>query len=204
MSTRRPDPLLADPAHVRRRDRAVDDDAWIERLLAVATVGSLATVEGDQPFVHVNLFWFDPDRRAVYLHTARRGRTRANVEADAPATPARASFAVHEMGRLLPADTALEFSVEYAGVVAFGPIVVVDDEAEAAAALQALLDKYAPHLRPGRDYRGVVAEELARTTVMRLDVERWSGKRKVAPPGFPGAFEVVTASVLDPERASRP
>ena len=106
------------------------------------------------------------------------------------------------MGRLLPAATALEFRVEYAGVVAFGRAHVVEDQAEAATALQALLDTYAPHLRPGRDDQGVTDEELARTTVMRLDVDRWSGKRKVVPSDFGGAFAYRAASLLDADHAA--
>lgn len=69
-----------------------------------------SVADGGQ-FLNVNLFWFDPARR-----------TRSNVEA----AEAQACFAVHGMGRLLPAATALEFSFEYAGVVAFGSIAVVD------------------------------------------------------------------------------
>lgn len=184
-----------DPSTVRRRDRAVTDDAWIANLLTRAAVGALATVDDDQPFLNVNLFWFDPARRAVYLHTARRGRTRTNVEGGQ-----RVCFAVHEMGRLLPADQALEFSVEYAGVVAFGEACVVEDAREATTALQALLDKYFPQHVPGRDYRSITADELARTTVMRVDIEHWSGKRKVVAPDFPGAFRYVSASVLGEDR----
>ncbi len=180
---------------VRRSDRAVDDEHWIATLLERAPVGALATVDAGQPYLNVNLFWFDPTRRAVYVHTARRGRTRTNVEAGE-----RVCFAVHEMGRLLPAPEALEFSVEYAGVVAFGTATVVDDAAEAAAALQSLLDKYAPHLRPGHDYRATTVDELARTTVMRIDIDAWSGKRKVVPADFPGAFAYPASGVLDDER----
>ena len=51
-----------------------------------------------------------------------------------------------------------------------------------------LLDKYAPHLRPGRDYRATTDEELTRTAVYRVDVETWSGKQKEVEPDFPGAF----------------
>ncbi|NJK79079.1 MAG: pyridoxamine 5'-phosphate oxidase family protein, partial [Chloroflexaceae bacterium] len=47
-------------------------------------------------------------------------------------------------GRLLPADVALEFSVEYSGVMVFGSATIVQDEAEASHALQLLLDKYFP------------------------------------------------------------
>jgi nitroimidazol reductase NimA-like FMN-containing flavoprotein (pyridoxamine 5'-phosphate oxidase superfamily) len=93
-----------------------------------------------------------------------------------------------EMGRLLPASTAKEFSVEYAGVVAFGRGTVVDDPEEADYALQLLLDKYAPHLRPGQDYRATTPDERRITSVYRVDVEDWSGKAKVAPEDFPNAF----------------
>jgi nitroimidazol reductase NimA-like FMN-containing flavoprotein (pyridoxamine 5'-phosphate oxidase superfamily) len=92
------------------------------------------------------------------------------------------------MGRLLPATYALEFSVEYAGVVVFGTASVVSDDAEARHGLQLLLDKYAPHLRSGEHYRPITDEELARTSVYRVQIEKWSGKKKEAPADFPGAF----------------
>jgi len=169
-------------ARLRRNDRA-EDEEWIRALLEEAPVGVLATVVGGQPFVNSNLFVFDSDRHAIYLHTARSGRTRENVEAEP-----RVAFTVYETGRLLPADEALEFSIEYGGVVAFGSARVVEDPAEAERGLQMLLDKYAPHLKPGRDYRPITDGELKRTTVLRLDIESWSGKRKAAEPGFPGAY----------------
>ncbi|HBY99357.1 MAG: pyridoxamine 5'-phosphate oxidase family protein [Ardenticatenaceae bacterium] len=168
---------------VRRRDRAVEDEAWIGALLHRAPFGALATTSEHQPFINSNLFAFDEATHAIYLHTARIGRTRTNVEADE-----RACFSVSEMGRLLPADTAREFSVEYASVVIFGRIAIVSDETEATHALQMLLDKYFPHLRPGRDYRPIITEEMARTTVYRLDIDRWSGKQKAVAQDFPGAF----------------
>jgi len=92
------------------------------------------------------------------------------------------------MGRLLPAPPALHFSVEYAGVVVFGRAHIIEDNAEAERALQQLLDKYAPHLRPGRDYRPIQPEELAVTSVYRITIDEWSGKQKVAAADHPGAF----------------
>jgi hypothetical protein len=64
----------------------------------------------------------------------------------------------------------------------------VSDVEEAELGLQLLLDKYAPHLKPGRDYRSITEGELKRTSVFRLDIESWSGKRKYADPDFPGAY----------------
>jgi hypothetical protein len=170
-------------AQVRRSDRAVEDEGWIRAFLHRAAIGSLATVYEGQPFINSNLFVYDEAAHAIYLHTARYGRTRSNVEADG-----RACFSVSEMGRMLPADEALEFSVEYAGVTVFGGVRVVDDAAESKHALQLLLNKYAPHLKPGVDYRPTTDEELARTAVYCLQIESWSGKRKQADPDFPGAY----------------
>ena len=189
---------------VRRSDRAVEDDAWIKAFLHRAPVGVLATVSGDQPFINSNLFVYDDVSNSLYIHTARKGRTRDNVETGSgrsvqsppegvtepaePAQPAKVCFHVFEMGRLLPADEALEFSVEYGGVTVFGSASVVEDREEAREWLQSLLDKYAPHLRPGEHYRPIIDEELVRTTVMRIDIDSWSGKRKQVAEDFPSAF----------------
>lgn len=168
---------------VRRSDRAVTDDDWIREFLKRAPYGVLTTVYEGQPFVNQNLFIYDEEDHAIYIHTARLGRTQANVEANE-----RVCFSVSEMGRLLPAEVALEFSVEYSGVVVFGAASLIEDEAEATRALHALLDKYFPHLERGVDYRPVTPEELKRTSVYRLAIEQWSGKQKKVEADFPGAF----------------
>lgn len=182
---------------LRRRDRGKDDE-WVAAFLTRAAYGFLATVgQGRQPFLNSNLFVYDDsggDRR-IYLHTHRTGRTRDNLEG-----AEEVAFSTVAMGRLLPAPEALEFSVEYAGVVAFGTGRVVEDREEARAALQMLLDKYAPHLRPGVDYRGTTNEELERTAVYRIDIETWSGKQKEVEEDFPGAFALAPPPVPFPGR----
>lgn len=177
------DYLNAEATQMRRHDRAINDEVWIKTFLRTAAVGALATVHGDQPFVNTNMFVYDESSNSIFLHTARVGRTRANIEVHD-----KVCLSVMEMGRLLPAEEALEFSVEYAGVTVFGSIEIVEDEMEATSALQMLLDKYAPHLTPGSDYRPPTPEEVSRTSVFRLEIESWSGKRKEVDSDFPGAF----------------
>jgi uncharacterized protein len=167
---------------VRRADRAVEDEGWIIEFLNRAPIGVLATIHDGQPFINSNLFVYDENAHAIYMHTARVGRTRANVEGDT-----RVCFSIMEMGRLLPAPEALEFSVEYSGVNAFGSATIIDGD-EAKIALQMLLDKYAPHLKPGVDYRPSTDDELDRTTVFKITIDEWSGKRKKVEDDFPGAF----------------
>ncbi len=168
---------------LRRADRQVTEDGWMIDLLDRATVGYLATVDDGQPFINSNLFVYDANAHIIYMHTARVGRTRANIELHE-----KVCFTITEMGRLLPADEALEMSVEYAGVVVFGSAHILENVTEERHGLQLLLDKYFPHLKSGVHYRAMTDEELARTSVYRIEIERWTGKRKKVKDDFPGAF----------------
>jgi nitroimidazol reductase NimA-like FMN-containing flavoprotein (pyridoxamine 5'-phosphate oxidase superfamily) len=178
---------MSELSKVTRADREIADQEWIVRFLQCAPNGTLSTAAlvDDQPqaFNSTLLFVYDAARHAIYLHTARRGRVFANIQANP-----RACFSAFEMGRLLPADTALNFSVEYASVVAFGSLHLVDDLQESEAALQLLLDKYFPLQRPGQHYRPITPGERDATAVYRLEISEWSAKRKQVAEDFPGAF----------------
>lgn len=199
---RRPSPSSALPRHasalaraarqpdaaLRRSDRGAPDDAWIRERLRTAAVGTLATARDGRPFLNTNLFAYEPaddGLGAIWLHTAHVGRTAANVALDAPAP---VCFSVFEMGRMLPAGRALEFSVEYAGVVAFGSGHVVQDADAQRHGLALLMAKYAAHLEPEADYEPPSDADLARTSVFRVEITSWSGKTKAAPDDFPDAY----------------
>jgi len=168
---------------VRRREKAVTDEGWIEAFLHSGAWGALATVADGQPYIHTNLYVYDEGAHVIYLHTAREGRTRSNLERDG-----RVCFSVAELGRLLPGEAAAEFSAEYAGVTVFGRGSVVDDDEEKRRALQLLMDKYAPQLKPERDYRPPDQEELDRTSVLRIEIASWSAKKNEKGADFPGAY----------------
>ena len=170
-----------------RKDRE-KDDAWIKAYLRRVPFGTLATESEGQPFTKPTLFVYDEGDHAIYFHGALAGRMRTNLEANP-----RVSFCIAEMGRLLPADTAMEFGVEYASVVVFGNVQVLIDPDQAKRGLQLLLDRYFPHMKPGVDYRETIKEELDITAVYRLDITAWSGKEDKAREDFPGAFRYTAA-----------
>ena len=143
----------------------------------------IATDHEGQPFIKPTLFVYDKAEHVIYIHGALEGRMRTNLEANP-----RVSFCVAEMGRLLPADTAMEVGVEYASVVVYGKAELVSDVTQAKYGLQLLLDRYFPHLKPGVDYREILPEELNITSVYRIKIESWSGKEDRARQDFPGAF----------------
>lgn len=165
-----------------RKDRA-KDDAWIKEYLKKVPFGTLATEFEGQPFIKPTLFVYTEEENAIYFHGALAGRMRTNLEANP-----RVSFCVAEMGRLLPADSAMEFGNEYASAVVFGRVELVTEPGQARHGLQMLLDRYFPHKKPGVDYREIIQEELNITAVYRLRIEAWSGKEEKARDDFPGAF----------------
>jgi len=159
---------------LRRHDREVTDKDWIVAMLDRAGFGVLATCVDGQPFTVARNFAYDPERHAIYLHGARKGRTYENT-----GSGTRANLNVSEMGELIAAVRAMNFSVRYKGVVVFGWLSLVDDPAEARHGLCLLMEKHFPHLCYGEDYEGISDEDLSVTAVLRLDIESWSGKERL-------------------------
>jgi nitroimidazol reductase NimA-like FMN-containing flavoprotein (pyridoxamine 5'-phosphate oxidase superfamily) len=148
----------------------------------------MAAVLDGRPFCLPRLYVYDEGKEALYLHGAHGGVTGKVLSQDPHGVAV--AMTVYEMGRLLPADEAREFGLEYRSVVLTGKAVEVEDSDEALHGLQLFMEKYAPHLKAGKDYAPIAPEELIRTSVFRVDIESWSGKEKAAPPDFPGAFRL--------------
>ena len=160
------------PIHLQRRPHlALDDDAT-RALITRARIGHVATVWDDQPFINVSNFWYDADRHEIIFHSNLAGRVRANTE-HAP----KICFEASEFGRLLLSNVALEFSLQYESVVAFGTIRVLADADEKRRALYGMIAKYFAAMTPGQEYRPITDEELAQTSVYAIAIESWSGKR---------------------------
>ena len=158
------------PNAIRRKEHA-RDDAWIRDFLTTAQFGHIATHWDDQPFITPTNFWYDPQTNSIYFHSNITGRMRANIEHHP-----QACFEASRSGRLLPSNVALEFSIQYAAVVAFGTIRVLEDPQECRRALTGLIAKYFPGMQPGQEYRPITDKELARTAVYEFKIESWSGK----------------------------
>lgn len=196
-----PDYLTRPVTQLRRKDRALTEIEWMDRLLALAPLGHLAVIWNGQPSIHSNYFWYDANAERVYWHTAGTGRLRAMFEAGVSG----ACFTVSEFGRLLPADTPFDFSTEYASVVLYGPVTLVADTnmAEKRHALDGIMAKYAPHLTAGVDYAVMPDGDITRTSVYSLSVEQRVGKHNVKPTDF-RAYPYPGGSFIDLEReASR-
>jgi nitroimidazol reductase NimA-like FMN-containing flavoprotein (pyridoxamine 5'-phosphate oxidase superfamily) len=154
------------PNHpLRRRDRALDETEAL-RLLQEAEWGVLATVdEAGWPYaVPVNHAVVDG---SLIIHCATVGHKLANL-----AVNDKVSYCAVTLAETLP----LELATRYASVIVFGRGKLLTDEGEKRSALQAL------GLRFASEHADLVAREiekdLFRTTVVRIHIERATGKAR--------------------------
>jgi uncharacterized protein len=159
------------PTSHQRRPEHRRGDAWIRAFLHSTQIAHIAHVSDGQAFVTPTNFWYDEAGHRIIFHSNITGRLRSNLEAQP-----RVCLETSEMGRFLPSNAALEFSVQFRSVMVFGTVRILEDPIDIRRALTNLLAKYFPRLRPAAEYRPITDKELARTTVYTLEIESWSGK----------------------------
>ena len=156
------------PEHQRNED-------WMRTFLRHGQIAHVAHLSGEQPFVTPTNYWYDEDSNQLVFHSNLAGRIRSNLE-----HYPRICVEVSEFGRLLPANTALEFSLQYRSVMVFGRVRILENDEERRKGLNGLLAKYFPDLTPGKEFRPITDKELTRTSVYVLGIESWSGKENWA------------------------
>jgi nitroimidazol reductase NimA-like FMN-containing flavoprotein (pyridoxamine 5'-phosphate oxidase superfamily) len=159
------------PTAYQRLPNYKREDDWIRAFLRTAQVGHIASALDGQPFITPSLFWFDEEKHCIVFHSNITGRIRSNIE-----TNPRVCFEASEMGKLLPSNVALEFSLQYRSVIVFGAVRLITDPADARRALYGLIQKYFPAMQAGREYREITERELKRTSVYAIQIQEWSGK----------------------------
>ena len=159
------------PTAYQRRPHLTRDDDWIRAFLHEAQIGHMATSYDGQSYINPTTFWYDEAHHQIVFHSNVAGRVRSNIESNS-----KVSMEASELGRLLPSNVALEFSLQFRSVVVFGNARVVNDPAEARRLLYGLIGKYFPKMTAGKEYREITDKELRATSIYALEIESWSGK----------------------------
>jgi hypothetical protein len=159
------------PTAFQRLPEYKREQEWIRAFLREARVAHIASARDGQPFLTPSTFWFDEENHQIIFHSNITGRFRSNIENNP-----RVCLEVSELGKMLPSNVALEFSLQYRSVVVFGTARLVSDLQEARRVLYGLIRKYFPLLTPGREFREITDKELRATSVYALRIEEWSGK----------------------------
>ena len=148
---------------IRRTDRALTD-AQAREILARAEYGVLATLGADGwPYAIPVNYVLSGD--TLYIHSAVEGHKLENI-----AHEERVSFCAVAGATVLPA----KLSTLYESAVVFGRATVVVDPAEKSMALELLAVRFCGAMTP--EAEKVIATSGSRTAVVRIRIERVSGK----------------------------
>ena len=110
------------PVAFQRRPHLTRDDDWIRAFLKEVKVGHIATSSDGQSFINPTTFWYDEAHHQIVFHSNVAGRVRSNIESNP-----KVSLEASELGKLLPSNVALEFSLQFRSVVVFGSARLVTD-----------------------------------------------------------------------------
>ena len=157
---------------MRRKDRLLDE-ATTRRILEAGEYGVLATASVQTGALATPLS-YSVEGDALYFHGARTGHKLENSKGEP-----HACFCV--VGKTQPAFADGDFTSFFESALAFGPVRLVEDEAEKRRALEAICRKYLP------EYEAEIESALKRsysvTQVLCLDIMHVTGKAKRAAPG---------------------
>lgn len=152
---------------MRRSDREVKEFSEIVRIMEACDVCRLALHDGDYPYILPLNFGMEVEgeRITLYFHGADSGKKYELIEQDN-----RAAFEMDCSHRLVTDRDKGHCTMEYESVIGCGRVTVVED-AEKRRALSLMM----AHYHPGEAFPFNPAA-IPRTTVMKLEVERVTGK----------------------------
>jgi len=150
---------------MRRSDREITDKAQIEAILRQATVCRLAMCLDGWPYVVPLNFGYHDNR--LFFHTAGAGR-----KLDILTRNDRVCFVIDGAHEIVESFEACGWSMRFASVIGFGRARLIEDPALKREALDIIMRHYSDRLYTYPD------DILAKTAIIRVDIERMTGKRK--------------------------
>ncbi|TDR93610.1 pyridoxamine 5'-phosphate oxidase family protein [Enterovirga rhinocerotis] len=160
------------PVTARNRVKRMHERGRYDRrdVYAIVDAGFLChvayTIEG-QPYCTPTIHWRDGDM--LYWHGSSASRMLRHLKAGTPAC-----LTVSHLDGLVLARSGFNHSASYRAAMCFGTARLVDDPAEKAAAVDALIDRYYPGR--SKDLRAISAQETKATTVIGMRIDDASAK----------------------------
>ena len=154
---------------MRRTDREVADKTEILKIIEKCDICRLALSDGHQPYIVPMNFGYQyvDEKLILYFHGAKKGK-----KLDIIAKNPLACFEMDCSLKLVEADVAWEYTMEYESVVGSGTIVVCNEKSDKTHALEKLMEKYAK----GKSFH-FPEKAIDSVTILKLEVSEFTGKR---------------------------
>ena len=151
----------------RLHERGSYDRATIHALLDASMMCHIAYVVDGQPYCTPTLFWREGDK--LYWHGSSASRMLRN-QSDG----ASVCLTATHLDSLVLARSAFNHSADYRAVMAFGRAKMIEDEAEKARGIRAMVDRFFP----GRTdlLRAPTEQEIKATRFIGMEIEQASAK----------------------------
>lgn len=155
---------------MRRQDREITDPKKIDEILRRGECLHLGLCDGQEPYVVPLNYGFERQNGRVvfYFHGAREGKKLEIIRKNP-----RAAFCVDVGHQLDAGDAACEYSYFYESVMGRGTVTVLEELEEKRRGLARIFAQYVPD----KPFDGK-EQALAAVTVLRLEAECLSGKRR--------------------------
>lgn len=150
---------------MRKAQREIGDPERIRAVMAEAQVCRIGMCDGAEPYVVPMNFGLGEG--CLYLHCAREGRKIEILRRND-----RVCFEMDLLRQIRQAATGCGWTARFASVIGTGRAVFVEDPEEKRRGLDRIMVHYAGEAGPF-DYP---PENLARTLVLRIDIESLTGK----------------------------
>ena len=150
---------------MRRHDKEISTRREIDEIIRAALLCRIAFANGDEPYVVPISFGYDG--KALFIHTAKRGRKIEFIENNS-----RVCFEL-EANVALKTDEgdACQWTFEFESVIGYGTIIELDSAEEKSRGLNQIMLHYS-----GREWE-IDKAATATTRVWRIDIESVTGKR---------------------------
>ncbi|MCE5347869.1 MAG: pyridoxamine 5'-phosphate oxidase family protein [Bacteroidales bacterium] len=154
---------------MRRKDREITETESIEKIIRKADVCRIAMANGDIPYiVTLNFGYSGGTHPCLYFHCAPDGRKLDMIQKNN-----RVCFEMDTDHVLINGKKGCDWGMNYSSVVGYGRISVIRETGSKILALNCIMSQYSELTHPVYDQKMV-----ERTTLLRLDIEEMTGKRK--------------------------
>lgn len=159
---------VTDRNRVKRvQERGSYDRAAVHAILDAGMLCHVAYVLDGQPFCTPTLHWREGD--TLYWHGSSASRMLRHLKQGAPAC-----VTVSHLDGLVLARSGFNHSANYRAAMCFGTARIVDDPAQKASALAAVVDRFFPDRAAG--LRPITTQEAKATTVIAMPIDEASAK----------------------------
>jgi len=161
--TRRCIALLDYGYDMRKKEKEITDKTVMESIILSSSVCRLALSEDNYPYIIPLCFGYEEN--TLYFHSAPKGK-----KLDILRSNNKVCFEFDIDHRIVKAQEACGWSMNYRSVIGFGKASILDDSEEKIKAINAIIRRYAGKSLP------YSKAKLKDTVIIKVEIESITGK----------------------------